>query len=329
VIGLGGRTTLRGGRKQHSSDIQLAQTRSTQFTHGIIRRMNRLNQRDAKILRVILIEGLANLTVLLIKLLVGLATGSLAVLGDAIHSFTDVINNIAAWFVTRHSAKPADPEHPYGHRKFETVAVFILAALLAVFAFELGLHAITGETTEVATGSWELGLMFGVLMVNIFVSIWQRIWAKRLKSDILLADASHTFSDVLITSSVIVGWQLSAMGWVWIDRLCALAVAGLIFYLAFGLFKRTLPVLLDERAIEPDTLRAAIQDVEGVRAVPRVRSRWVGSARAVDLVIEVDAQLPTATAHEITDRLEALLEDRFQAQDVSIHVEPHIEKEPR
>jgi cation diffusion facilitator family transporter len=113
------------------------------------------------------------------------------------------------------------------------------------------------------------------------------------------------------------------MGWVWIDRLCALSVAGLIFYLAFGLFRRTLPVLLDERAIDPQALRQAALKVDGVRAVPRVRSRWVGAARAVDLVIEVDAELSTAAAHEIADRLESLLAERFDAHDVSIHVEPH------
>jgi cation diffusion facilitator family transporter len=277
--------------------------------------MGCMDQRDTKILRIILIEGLANLTVLIIKLVVGIFTGSLAVLGDAVHSLTDIINNIVAWLVTRHSAKPADTKHPYGHRKFETVAVFGL--------FELVLHAITRETTEITTGRLELGLMFGVLTINIVVSTWQRSWARRLKSDILLADANHTFSDVLITASVIVGWQLSAMGWVWIDQLCALVVAGLILYLAFELFKKTLPVLLDERAIEAKELRAAVQSIDGVRAIRRVRSRWVGSARAVDLVIEVDAQLSMVAAHEIADKLEILLADRFDIHDVSIHVEPH------
>ena len=138
-----------------------------------------------------------------------------------------------------------------------------------------------------------------------------------------MADANHTLSDVLITASVIAGWQLSAMGWVWIDQLCALGVAGLILYLAYDLFKRTLPVLLDERAIEADRLRAAVETEDGVLAIRRVRSRWMGSARAVDLVIEVDANLSTAAAHEIADRVEALLLTRFDVQDVSIHVEPH------
>jgi cation diffusion facilitator family transporter len=284
--------------------------------------MDRMEQRDTKVLRVILIEGLANLIVLSIKLAVGTITGSLAVLSDAIHSLTDVINNVVAWFVTRHSAKPADLKHPYGHRKFETIAVFSLAALLAIVAFELVLHAITRETTRVTTGRLELALMLVVLTINIVVSIWQRIMAKRLESDILLADANHTFSDVLITGSVIIGWQLSAMGWLWIDQLCAIAVAGLILYLAFGLFKRTLPVSLDESAIDAEMLRMAAQDIEGVQAVRRVRSRWVGSSRTVDVVIAVDAQMPTAAAHEIADQLEKMLANRFEILDVSIHVEP-------
>lgn len=283
-----------------------------------------MDQHDIKVLRIILIEGLANLVVLIIKLLVGITTGSFAVLSDAVHSLTDIFNNIVAWIVIRHSIKPADSKHPYGHRKFETVAVFSLAALLAILAFELIIRAATRETTEITTGWLELGLMLGVLTINIVISTWQRGWAKRLKSDILLADANHTLSDVLVTTSVIAGWQLSAMGWVWIDQLCALAVAGLIFYLAFGLFKRTLPVLVDERAIEPEILSSAVLGVDGVRAIRRVRSRWVGTTRAVDLIIEVDAKLPTKTAHEITDQLETLLADRFDVHDISIHVEPYL-----
>jgi cation diffusion facilitator family transporter len=282
-----------------------------------------MDQRDRQVLRIILIEGFANLVVLVVKLVVGLGTGSLAVLGDAIHSLTDVMNNILAWFVTQHSVKPADSRHPYGHRKFETIAVFALAALLAILAFELIVSAVTREVTEIATGGVELALMLGVLVTNIVVSTWQRAWAKRLKSDILLADANHTLSDVLITGSVIAGWQLSAMGWLWVDQVAALAVAALILYLAYGLFRKTLPVLLDESAIEADELRSAVQAVDGVLAVRRVRSRWIGSARAVDLVIEVDADMPTAEAHQITDRLEDLLAEHFDVHDVSVHVEPH------
>lgn len=279
--------------------------------------------RDRSIQRIIIIEGLANLAVLLAKLAVGLSTGSLAVLGDAVHSLTDVANNIVAWIVIRHSTQPADRRHPYGHRKFETLAVFGLAALLTVLAFELALRAVRRETVEVSQNVWGLGIMLGVLCVNVGIASWQRYWAKRLHSDILLADANHTLADVLTTVVVIAGWQLSALGFPWLDTLCAIGVAAVILYLAYGLFKRALPVLLDEMAIEPEHLIGEVQEVLGVRGVERVRSRWIGSSLAVDMVINVDAGLTTTEAHEITDAVEALLEENFDVKDISIHVEPH------
>ena len=88
-------------------------------------------QRDKRVRRVILIEGSANLLVLILKTIVGLSTGSMAILADAVHSLTDLTNNVIAWFVIHFSSLPADREHPYGHRKFETLAVFVLASILA------------------------------------------------------------------------------------------------------------------------------------------------------------------------------------------------------
>ncbi|MFX4228973.1 MAG: cation diffusion facilitator family transporter [Porticoccaceae bacterium] len=170
------------------------------------------SERDRKIQRLIVLEGAANLLVLLSKLFVGLSTGSLAILADAIHSLTDVANNIVAWIVIRLSAMPADRKHPYGHRKFETIAVFALATFLAVLAFEIAQNAFTRETTEIVSGRWELVVMISALAVNISLALWQRYWALKLKSSIMLADAAHTFADVSTTVIVIVGWQLSSMG---------------------------------------------------------------------------------------------------------------------
>ena len=284
--------------------------------------MGQKEHRDRSIQRIILVEGSANLMVLLAKLSVGLSTGSLAILGDAVHSLTDVTNNVVAWIIVKQSARPADHRHPYGHRKFETLAVFGLAALLTVLAFELALHAIRRETVDVSHDPWGLSIMLGVLCVNIGIASWQRYWAGRLRSDILLADANHTFGDILTTIVVIGGWQLSAMGYPWLDSLCAIGVALVILYLAYGLFKRVLPILVDEIAIEPIPLINAVQKVPGVKTVQRVRSRWIGSSRAVDMVITVDSGLTTAEAHAIADAVETLLEKRFDVPDVSIHVEP-------
>lgn len=285
--------------------------------------MTASTQRHKQVLRVILIEGSANLLVLIAKIIVGISTGSMAVLGDAIHSLTDVANNFVAWMVIRISAKPADIEHPYGHRKFETIAVFALALLLSVMAIELAINAFKEHEPIITTGRWELITMVVVLVVNIILSTWQRYWANRLQSDILLADASHTFADVLITLVVIAGWQLSAAGYVWVDQLCALGVSVLVLLLAYRLFRRALPTLVDEFAIDPTLLSNAVRSVKGVRQVLRVRSRWIGSDRAVDMIIRVDPELPTDESHLISDRIESLIESRFDITDISIHVEPY------
>ena len=278
--------------------------------------------RERQVQRVILIEGTANFVVLMLKTVVGISTGSLAVLSDAIHSLTDVANNIAAWVVVRLSSKPPDRNHPYGHRKFETLAVFALASLLAVLALELALHAIQRDDAEVVQSKFGLTLMLLVLATNVALTAWQRRWAIRLKSDILLADASHTFADVLTTIVVIIGWQLSAAGYVWLDTICAIAVAGLVFYLAYGLFKRVIPALVDQVSLEPEAVEEAVRNVTGVRNVRRIRSRWIGKDRAVDLVISVDPAMSTDASHAIADAIETLLENEFQVADITVHIEP-------
>lgn len=284
--------------------------------------MNRDPQREKAVQRVIFIEGSVNVVVLLAKLLVGLSTGSLAIVGDAIHSLTDVFNNVVAWIVIRISSTPPDREHPYGHRKFETLAVFFLASLLVVLAFELAMHAINKDDEVIKNSVWGLGIMLAVLIINISLATWQRKWARKLKSDILLADATHTFADVLTTIVVIVGWQLSAMGYLWLDRLSALGVSLLIFYLAYSLFKKAFPILVDQFAIDPDLLSDSVRNVQGVSKVNRVRSRWIGSEKSVDLVISVDPELSTLASHNIATNVESLLEKKYGVTDISIHVEP-------
>jgi cation diffusion facilitator family transporter len=278
--------------------------------------------RDRQVLRVILIEGAANVAVLAAKLVVGFSTGSLAVLGDALHSLTDLANNLVAWFVARLSAAPPDRDHPYGHRKFETLAVFGLASLMTVLGIELALGAIRREPQPIARDTWALATMLGVLGVNIVVAVWEGSRARRLASDILLADARHTLVDVLTTVVVIVGWQVAARGYLWLDSVFAVGVSVLVLYLAWGLFARVIPVLVDEAAIDPEAAASLVLALEGVQSVKGVRSRRTGGAAAVDLIITVDAQLPTRRAHEIADRIETALRQQLHAQDVTVHVEP-------
>ena len=281
-----------------------------------------MESRDRQIRRVLLVEGACNLTVMVAKASVGISTGSVAVLSDAIHSLADLANNGVALLAARAAAAPPDREHPYGHQKFETLAVFGLATLLAVLGIEIALRGLAREAPEVARHPWGLATMLGVLGVNTGLALWQGRWARRLESDLLLADSRHTLSDVLTTAAVIVGWQIAAAGYPWLDTLVAFVIAGLVLFLAFGLFRRAIPVLTDQAAADPDAVARAAESVPGVRSASRVRSQSAGTGCRIDLTVTVDPDLSTRDAHAIADAIEERLRDRFQSGDVTVHVEP-------
>ena len=268
-------------------------------------------------------EGLANLVVMLAKATVGFQTGSIAVLSDAIHSLADFVNNIFAFIATRIASAPPDWDHPYGHRKFETLAVFGVATLLSVLAVEIILGALDRDPREVTQQSWGLALMLGVLAVNVLIAAWENYWARRLDSDILRADARHTICDVLTTVAVITGWQLAARGYPWLDALASIIVAAMILYLAYGLFQQAIPVLVERSIANPETLSNVTSAVPGVQETRRVRSREGGAGPAIELVVSVDPNLSTADSHAIADEIERVISEKFSVNDVTVHIEPH------
>ncbi|MFQ3198423.1 MAG: cation diffusion facilitator family transporter [Paraglaciecola sp.] len=273
---------------------------------------------------VLLIEGCINLLITFTKLTVGFLTNSSAVIADALHSLTDVANNVMAWMAINVAKTPADNDHQYGHQKYEQLAVFALAALLSIVAFEVLINALKRFGQPVEQSYLGLSILIVTLLLNIGLTIWERYWAKRLDSDILQADASHTLSDVLTTLVVIVGWQLAAQGYYWLDTAFAVGVSVIIFYLAFKLFQRAIPILVDYSDIDPRAVLAAVNEVQNVHAVVRVRSRTVGKGRVADVIVTVDPHLSTIDSHLIADEIEKLLADKFNIQDVLVHIEPKV-----
>jgi len=280
------------------------------------------NDRDAKVRRVLLVEGFANTVVLGIKLAVGVTTGSAAVLSDAVHSLADIANNVMAWIAMRLAASPPDRDHPYGHRKFEPLAVFVLATLLSVMAVEIALRSFDGGARTIEHSDWGLTLMVGVLGVNIAIAVWEARWARRLDSDLLRADVRHTASDAATTISVVAGWQLAARGYTWIDTVAALAVSALILYLAYGLFRRAIPALVDAAATDPEQIARVAASVPGVRDTRRVRSLGADDHARIELTVRVDPALNTRDSHEIANAVEAALGRAFTTDDVTVHIEP-------
>lgn len=276
--------------------------------------------------KVLLIEGSANALITASKITVGMMTGSAAVIADAVHSLTDLANNLFAWLAVKTAESPADSSHPYGHQKFEQLAVFGLASLLTIVAFEVIVNAVERFGQPVEQSMLGLVILIFSLVINIALTFWERYWAKRLVSEILLADASHTLSDVLTSAVVIVGWQLAARGYYWIDTLFALIVSSIIFYLAFKLFQRAIPVLVDHSSYPPEALKAAVDSIPAVINVGNIRSRDTGKEQVADVTVTVCASLSTFESHQIADKIESVLADKFDIRDVVVHIEPDVDQ---
>jgi cation diffusion facilitator family transporter len=268
---------------------------------------------------------IANIIVVIVKFAVGVNTNSLAVFGDALQSSVDSANNLFAIFVVRVAAKAPDEEHPYGHAKFETLGALLIALLLALSIFELVRGAIArllAGAPSPNVSSAALVLLVFTLLINIGVVWFETRAARRLGSDLLLADALHTRTDVFITLGVLGGLALARSGFAWADPALALGVAVLVGRAGYLILRRSIPSLVDERAFDQTTIRQEAEGVDGVVSAYAIRSRYAGDRRFAELTIAVDGRSNVASAHRIADRVEDRLRDNLQLDEVTVHVEP-------
>ncbi len=281
--------------------------------------------RTASIQRVFLGLLGANLAVVGAKLGIGIATGSLSVLGDAIHSSVDAFNNVAFTVLMRYAGAAPDDKHPYGHGKFEVLGALGIVVFLLVASVELIKSAferlLAGAPPPDIT-SLSLGLLIGTLAINAWVAWYENRKGRQLSSDLLLADAAHTRVDVMITVGVILGAFASRARVPHVDPVVALAVVVMIVRVAWQILKRGVPVLVDQAAHEPDVVRRSAEGVDGVRSVYDIRSRLAAGVAFAELTIGVPRQLPVEDAHAISDAVERRLKDELRLDRVVVHIEP-------
>jgi cation diffusion facilitator family transporter len=275
-----------------------------------------------------------NLSVCVLKLAVGLWTGSLAVMADAVHSLTDSLNNVMGLVVMRWSTPPPDREHPYGHLKFEAVGALGIAAMLGIACFEVVEPAVQ-RLIEPGTASVDmkpvaLALLVVVLVVNIFVAFYERRAGKRLHSKLLEADATQTFGDIWITLGVIVGsigvWLT---GWWWLDVVLAIPVALAVLWSGWEVVRGNLPWLVDATAIPPEEIQQLAMDIPGVIDCHAVHSRGlIGRQVFVELHL-ITSVRDVETSHRITEEIERRLRAKYGPVEATIHVEPERYAENR
>ena len=268
---------------------------------------------------------LLNLAVAFAKILFGHATGTISILSDGYHSLTDGASNIAALVGLRVAHKPPDSNHPYGHRKFETLAAGVIAIFLIIIMVEVGQAAYerfrSGGTPHVNALSFTV--MAITLAINIAVVRYERRAGDRLASELLLADAHHTQSDVLTSCAVIAALAGTTFGYPLLDPFAALIIVGFIGYAGFEIMREAARILSDQIVISEDDVRAIVLSVPRVLGCHRIRSRGTPDHVFLDLHVWMDGAMPLNEAHSVSHDVKDRLMERYpQIADAVIHIEP-------
>ncbi|MCG3116175.1 MAG: cation diffusion facilitator family transporter [Candidatus Manganitrophus sp. SA1] len=277
-----------------------------------------------KILIVIL--GL-NLLTALAKSFWGYWTDSISMQADGFHSFLDAASNViglvGVWFASR----PPDDTHPYGHRKFETFASFCISVFLFLGCFEILKSSYTrfqdGITPEVTATSFVIMIL--TIGMNLAISRWERRKGDLLKSEVLIADALHTKSDVFASLSVIVSLAAGWAGYPILDPLIAVVIAFIIGKVGMQILMESSKVLTDYSRIHPREIHDLVMQIDGVEECHAVRTRGSMNHIYVDLHIHVNPQMHLEKAHVLAHRVEAEIMKKFSdVIEVVVHLEPHL-----
>jgi cation diffusion facilitator family transporter len=267
----------------------------------------------------------ANLVVVAAKLAAGIGAGALSVVADAAHSSIDAWNNVMGLALSAIAAKAPDEEHPYGHAKFETLGAIGVVVFLSISVYELTGSAfarlVSGESRPQIT-PWVVAAMLLSAMLNFFVARWEHRRGEELNSDLLVADAAHTRSDVYASLAVLVGLGLVALGYPRADAAFTLFVAAVIARAGWRIIRRTVPVLVDERAVAASAIRRIALETDGVLDAYDVRSRGRTGEVFAELTITVAGDLNIEHAHDIADAVERRIAQILNAREVVVHMEP-------
>jgi cation diffusion facilitator family transporter len=274
----------------------------------------------------VLVRVLAlNFSVAVAKIALGYVTGAISVLSDGFHSLTDSASNVVALVGVRIAREPPDVDHPYGHRKFETMAsVAILVFLLLVMVQILGAAGVRLASGGAPTvGTLSFAVMGATFLINLFVVFYERREGYRLSSEVLIADAHHTQSDLLTSGTVIAALAAVRFGYPVLDPLAALVVAVFIGRACWDIFRETSRILADQMVIAADDIDEVARSVPEVLGCHQIRSRGSTDHVFVDLHLWMDPNMRLEDAHRISHVVKDLIMARYpQIKDAVIHIEP-------
>jgi len=287
-----------------------------------------LAARYREVRKVTLVGAVFDLVLGVVKIVVGVIGGSQALVADGIHSLSDLATDFLVIFAAKQSHREADEEHPYGHGRIETVATVILGVALAVVAVGICYDAIQRMTTPGRLGhpgALALLVAFSSVVSKEIIYHYTVRAARRLRSNMLHANAWHSRSDAISSIIVIIGVVGTMYGFASLDAIAAIAVGLMIAKIGWDLLWESLQELIDTGLEEEkvNEIRAAILGVSGVRALHMLRTRRSGSDALVDVHIQVDPALSVSEGHMIGERVRSrLIEEMDDVSDVTVHIDP-------
>jgi len=286
-----------------------------------------MNSKDRfqKIRRVLIYILLLNWGVSAAKLIYSGVIHSVSMKADGFHSFSDGSSNIIGLIGIWVASRPIDKNHPYGHKKYETLTSVAISALLFFVCFNVIREGIARFIDPVIP---EVNLnaflvMIVTMAVNIFVMVYENKKGKELKSDVLISDALHTRSDIMTSASVIITLMAIKLGIPVVDPIASLLIAIFIGYAAVQILKESARVLSDGAAIPIREIERVVLAIKGVKECHRIRSRGRADDIHIDLHILVDWKMDVHRAHHLSYAIENKIKRDFRGvTDVVVHVEP-------
>ena len=279
-----------------------------------------------KIRRILIVILVLNWAVALAKLIYGLFSRCASMTADGFHSLSDGASNIIGIVGIHFACQPKDQDHPYGHRKYETLSSLVIAAILFVVAFNLAKEGISRlyNPTVPRIDAISFIVMVSTMAVNFWVMHYERKKGEALRSDILISDSMHTRADIFTSASVIIALIVVKLGYPLLDPLAATLISLFIAHAGYDIVKQSSAVLCDSAAIlDYKKIENIVLGIKGVRACHKIRSRGRPDDIYIDLHVQVSSNTHIDDAHKISYAIEEAIKNSIpEVTDVVVHMEP-------
>lgn len=270
------------------------------------------------------------------KLVIGLLTGSLGILSEALHSGLDMVAAIITYFSVRVSDKPADKDHNYGHGKVENLSALIETILLlvtCVWIISEAFHRLVSGNTDIEVSVWSYVVVISSIVIDYSRSRALYRVAKKHNSQALEADALHFSTDIWSSTVVLFGLiAYQFLGWHKADSIAALFVAVIVLFVSYQLGRKAIDVLLDKSPVNTTKIvSATLKEFPEVLKFHGLKARTAGADTFIKFNVHFDPDLSLREVHEVCDKIESEIKKRIVRSEVYIHAEPedisHLENE--